>query len=183
MSKLLLAGSGEFTDSMNEIDKSIAGTIDDPRVMIIPSAAGKEKNYHKWIDDGVNHFSKIEIDSFGVDMISREDFFSNKYITLIDNCNFIYFSGGDPGYLFSCLKDTPFLKKIVERVNHDINFVLAGSSAGAMIFGKFLLKNPLKSIFRSNNSIDLLISHSSGIVDFSVIPHFDKFSKIINTGM
>lgn len=182
MSKLLLAGSGEFTDSMNEIDKSIVSTVDNPRVMIIPAAAGKEKDSHKWIDDGINHFSKIGIESFGADMISRENFSDDKYITLIDDCNFIYFSGGDPEYLFSCLKDTLFLRKIIERVDNDRQFILAGSSAGAMMMGKFLPKNLLKSLFNSNSETDISISSSSGIVDFSIIPHFNKFSKIINLG-
>ena len=63
MGKLLLAGSGEFTDSMNQIDEDIIGVIDNPRVMIIPAAAGKESDYHKWIDDGISHFEKIGIDS------------------------------------------------------------------------------------------------------------------------
>lgn len=180
MGKLLLAGSGEFTDSMNQIDEDIIGVIDNPRVMIIPAAAGKESDYHKWIDDGISHFEKIGIDSFGVDIVSRKDFFESSNINLIDQCNVIYFSGGDPEYLFSCLENTLFLEKIIQRVNNDKGFILAGSSAGAMIMGEFLPNNIFKSIFKKKREDGLEISRLSGIVNFSVIPHFNKFSKLIN---
>ncbi len=177
MAKLLFAGSGEFTDSMNDIDSYLCSSINLTKIMIIPTAAGKEKDFHKWIDNGISHFKKIGKEAFGGDLISREDYFKDEYIALLDKTNFIYFSGGDPEYLLSCIENTPFLEKLLSKLKEK-DFILAGSSAGAMIMGSYTPVNILNRIFSSNKK-GVFIREALDLGHFIVIPHFNKIPKIL----
>ena len=53
---LLLAGSGEFTDAMTDIDRYFLQPIQNPLVAIIPTAAGRERKWWKWAEDGTRHY-------------------------------------------------------------------------------------------------------------------------------
>ena len=176
---LFLAGSGEFTSSMLDIDRNLCEHINGQvKVGIVPLAAGKERGYRKWIDDGISHFKNLGIDSVGFDIKSREGCIDSRNIDLLEDINFLYFSGGDPKYLFESLKDTPFWLKILDKFNNG-NFILAGSSAGAMVMGKAIPKS-LNMAFPGSRGNEDLWEESFGLVNFPIIPHFDRFSRFLD---
>ena len=176
---LFLAGSGEFTSSMLDIDKNLCTYIQGKvKVGIVPLAAGKERGYMKWIEDGISHFKNLGIDTIGFDIKSKEDCFTEKNIKSLEDINFLYFSGGDPKYLLESLEDTPFWLKVMEKFNKG-NFVLAGSSAGAMVMGKAIPKSLNMGFLASKENRDLW-QESFGLVNFPIIPHFDKFSRFLD---
>ncbi len=179
MYKIVLVGSGEFTSSMYEVDKFLISQFQKKiKVMIIPTAAGQEKDYRKWILDGKKHFDQFNIESVGVDIIKKEDAFREDYIKLLDDVDFVYFSGGDPIYLLNTLKGTPFLNTVIDYYNND-KVIIAGSSAGAMIMGSFVPSNLFKNLI-TLKGLNIEWNESLGLVNFIIIPHFDRFSKIIN---
>ncbi len=179
MYKIILVGSGEFTPSMYEVDKFLISQFQKKiKVMIVPTAAGKEKDYRKWILDGKEHFDNLNIESLGVDIVKREDAFKEDYIKLLEYVDFVYFSGGDPVYLLNTLEDTPFLNAVIDRYRDD-KIILAGSSAGAMMMGSFIPSNLIKN-FLTFKGLNIDWNKSLGLVNFIIIPHFDKFSKMLN---
>ncbi len=178
MSYIFLAGSGEFTSTMNRVDLKLLSLIKDPDILIIPTAAGKEKKYRHWIDDGILHFKDLGFMAQGIDLTENKDAFREDYVSILDKSNFVYFSGGDPVYLLSSLQNTPFLAKLKEKIKQD-NFLLAGSSAGAMFMCELIPFNVMESLFGFNKG-KLSWKKALSIVDFVVIPHFNKFSKMLN---
>ena len=170
---LVLAGSGEFTKSMEETDKFLLSQIENPVVAIIPTAAGQEDDYFKWIDNGVTHFQKLGAEVFGVHLLERKDAESDEKVAELSRANFYYFSGGDPGYLLDSLKNTKVWQLIVERYNSG-DAILAGSSAGAMVMGKKVIAR-IYRFFRTGELPEW--EDGLGLVDFAVIPHFDKLSE------
>lgn len=174
---LALIGSGEFTSSMNEVDKYLLSQAktnlklnakSKVRVAIIPTAAGKEIKFKKWIDDGIDHFSKLGAEPVGLPVINKRDTENKKMIEIVQKAHFIYFSGGDPGYLFYCLNKSP-LWKIIESL-YKRGAVLAGSSAGAMVMGSFVLGNVYNVIEKNDYPV---WDKAFGLVPYPILPHFD----------
>ncbi len=171
-----LVGSGEFTGAMIDVDKFLLKHTPNPVVAVFPTAAGEETDYKRWIDMGVKHFEKLRAKVFGVDLSTRKDSKDPGILKQIEEANFYYFSGGNPGYLFDMLKETSAWKLINGRFQNGATLV--GSSAGAMVMGKkvwarvydFARKGVLKPW---ENGLE--------VVDFGIVPHFDyiqnSFSK------
>jgi cyanophycinase len=182
MKILILAGSGEFTSSMDEVDKYLFSEIvkykiwKDPEVpvAIVPTAAGAEKHPEEWIKDGISHFKKLNARPFGITVLGRNDASNPKFVKQIENVPFIYFSGGNPGYLLSSLNKTPFLLKILAMYGRG-ECVLAGSSAGAMIMGSYILANA-KEVFLEGKS-DFRWKSAFKLINYIIFPHFDLVRK------
>ena len=182
MYKIILVGSGEFTPSMYEVDKFLISQFQKKiKVMIVPTAAGKEKDYKKWILNGKEHFDTLNTESLGVDIVKREDAFKDDYIKLLDEVDFVYFSGGDPIYLLNTLKDTPFLNAVIERYKNN-KVIIAGSSAGAMMMGSFIPSNLFRNLI-TMKGLNIEWNKSLDLLNFIVIPHFDRFSEILNSNI
>jgi peptidase E len=169
---LALIGSGEFTKAMDATDKFLLSQIKNPVVAIIPTAAGQEDDYDKWIKMGVTHFKKLNVTAYGVHLLTANDANYQIIIDQLSKANVFYFSGGDPGYLLDVLKDS----KAWELINdsHNNGAMLIGSSAGAMVMGKKVIAR-IYRFFRTGQ----LPKWEDGLslTDFAVIPHFDKISE------
>ena len=72
-------------------------------------------------------------------------------------------------YLLNTINKTKLWDKVIVRANGGA--LLAGSSAGAMVMGKYILSNPMKSLFM-NKPADW--EAGFGIVKYTVIPHFNR---------
>jgi cyanophycinase len=80
----------------------------------------------------LNAFGKIGCTDIGVIHIrNREDVLRQEYIQRVGNCAGVLFSGGNQLRLSSIFGGTQFLKIIKERYEKE-NFIIAGTSAGAM---------------------------------------------------
>lgn len=104
---LALLGSGEFTEALLETDKFLLTQIENPKVAIVPTAAGLEDTVDSWINDGIAHFKKLDIPAKGVRLLNSEDAHSKQTLEQLKDSNFFYFSGGDPGYLLDTIRDSP----------------------------------------------------------------------------
>ena len=72
--------------------------------------------------------------SSAVRIIDRDSANDPQWEPLLENADLIYFSGGDPGYLYQTMKDScawSAAQRAWER-----GAIYAGCSAGAMILGK-----------------------------------------------
>ena len=169
---IALFGSGEFTDSVNEIDRYLIQHYGLKSVAVLPTAAGKERDYNKWLDMALSHYQSLGIKVIPVPIIDTQGANDDKLISLLDEADWIFFSGGRPDYLLSTLKGSKLWDKVIAKTAGGA--LLTGSSAGAMIMGKYILSNLLEAIFSSTPSA---WDEAFGLVDYSIIPHYNKVKK------
>lgn len=170
MSRILaLAGGGEFTPGMVPADQFLLSRLASPRVAILPTAAGRESDYRKWIESGVAHFSSLGAETAGIDLIDPASAADAGVLAQLAEFNFYYFSGGDPDHLLHVLKDSPAWQLIFSRYQSG-QAVLAGSSAGAMVMGKLLWAKVYAYI---DHARLLPWEAGLGLVDFGILPHYD----------
>ena len=136
---IALVGSGEYLPVMEDVDRYLLDSLNldgrKPRVVCLPTAAGKEgdQSVGRWSSMGVEHFKKLGADVTALKIIDRQTAEDPQYEAILENADLIYFSGGDPGYLYETMKDTCAWKAAQHAWARGA--VYAGCSAGAMILG------------------------------------------------
>jgi cyanophycinase len=169
---IALVGSGEYLPVMDEIDRHLLASQDTdgrmPRVVCLPTAAGKEgdRSISRWSEMGVEHFRRLGAEVTALRIIDRTSANDDRYTPLLENADLIYFSGGDPGYLYETLKDTRAWN--AARRAWSRGAVYAGCSAGAMILGS---RMPSFRLGGTQPGYGLLP------VEF-IVPHFDAIPAI-----
>ena len=171
-----LVGSGEFTKAMVDCDKFLLEKTSKPKVAILPTAAGEEAKYYKWIEDGVKHFKNLGTHVVGIPILTRQQANDPKMAKSLQEFNFYYFSGGNPGYLLDTIKNTKCWEVIYRKFLQGATLV--GSSAGAMILGKMVWTRVYD--FVAGRTLKPW-EEGLGIVEFGILPHYDfalrEFSK------
>src|SRR5215216_522781 len=167
-----LVGSGEYLPVMEDVDRYLLASLNlngrKPRVVCLPTAAGKEgdQSVNRWSNMGVEHFKKLGAEVTAVRIIDRRSADDGQFEPILENADLIYFSGGDPGYLYETMKNTcawNAAQRAWER-----GAIYAGCSAGAMILGKRMPS------FRLAGTQD-----GFGIVPAEfIVPHFDAIPAI-----
>jgi cyanophycinase len=84
-----------------------------------------------------------------IDIRKREDTLKPEMLERIRKCKCVMFSGGNQLRLSSIFGGTEFLKILVERYHNEENFIIAGTSAGAMAMSNTM-------IYQGNSSEALL---------------------------
>jgi|SRR5690606_103998 len=98
---------------------------------MIPNEVGE--NY-------LNAFGKIGCTNVGLMPIrNRADAMQEEYIERMKTCDAIMFSGGNQLRLSATFGGTQFLEIALNRYHHDKNFVVAGTSAGAMAMSNTMI--------------------------------------------
>ncbi len=98
---------------------------------MIPNEVGE--NY-------LNAFGKIGCTNIGIIPIrNRADAMEQEYIDRVKNCNVLMFSGGNQLRLSATFGGTEFLETALKRYNEEKNFVVAGTSAGAMAMSNTMI--------------------------------------------
>lgn len=169
---LALAGSGEYLPAMRPVDQKLLDRLGEPaRVVCLPTAAGTEgaNRLRYWMDLGENHFQSLGVGSVkSLPVFTREDAANPELVKLVAEANFVYLSGGKPYYLMECLTGTPLLEAILTTLHK--GGVVAGCSAGAMIFGERI---PNKSFIGGTlPALGLLRG-------YFVIPHYDEVPFVL----
>jgi len=170
---LVLCGSGEFTPAMAEVDRGILANIGPHRasVAIVPTAAGLEDTPRSWVAMGTAHFEGLGAEAAGVMVLNRDDAEDPRQAAAIANADWIYFSGGKPGYLVETLTGTPFWSAVLAR--HHAGAVLAGSSAGAMMLGSQTFHFP-DGLDETGLPRRVAVREALGLLPgIFVAPHFD----------
>ncbi len=171
---IALLGSGEYLPVMNDVDRFLLANCKTdgrkPRVVCLPTAAGKEgeASVNRWSKMGVDHFTRLGADVEAVPVTDAESANEQNHASRVEEADLIYFSGGDPGYLFRTMQDSLVWKSAQKAFARGA--IYAGCSAGAMILGKEIPD------FRS---LGLRSTPAFGVVPANfVLPHFDAIPII-----
>ena len=175
--RLILAGSGEFTPAMDDLDREILSSIAKPRarVAIVPTASGLEDTPDSWAALGDAHFAALGADVVAVMVLRRDDAWEQRWIDALRDVDWVYFSGGRPQHAINVLAGTPFWDEVLRR--HRSGAVLAGSSAGAMMLGE---KSYAPDDFDAAG-LPQRVSVRDGLGVLGghfVVPHFDLLSQL-----
>ena len=169
---IALVGSGEYLPVMEDVDRYLLDSLKitgrQPRVVCLATAAGKEgeQSVNRWSNMGIQHFNKLGADVQALPIIDRGSADDVQYESVLENADLIYFSGGDPGYLYTTMKDT--CAWYAANRAWARGAVYAGCSAGAMI-----LANRMPS-FRLGGT-----QQGFGVFPAEfVVPHFDAIPAI-----
>ena len=174
--RIVLVGSGEFTPTMDDVDREILAGIRKPRarVAIVPTASGLEETPQSWSEMGASHFAALGAEGVPVMVLRREDAHERRWVDALRDVDWIFFSGGRPQHAIAVLEGTPFWEAVLRR--HRAGAVLAGSSAGAMMLGEKsyapddMDENGLPRHISMRDGLGVLSGHF-------VIPHFDLLSR------
>ena len=133
---LALVGSGEYLPPMEPVDRLLLARLaGEAHVVCLPTAAATEgaERIRYWSELGVQHFAGLGAQAEAVQVIDRPSAHDASCVARIESANFVYLSGGKPQYLYDTLAGSPAwaaIMRVLERGG-----VVAGCSAGAMIFG------------------------------------------------
>ena len=169
---MALVGSGEYLPVMEDVDRYLLDSLKisgrKPRVVCLPTAAGKEgdASVGRWSNMGIEHFEKLGADVSALKIIDRISAEDEQYEPILENADLIYFSGGDPGYLYQTMKGTCAWNAAQRAWQRGA--IYAGCSAGAMILSKRMPS------FRLSGT-----QEGFGVFPAEfVIPHFDAIPGI-----
>lgn len=170
---LALVGSGEYLPGMDVVDRMLLAGLPSPaKVVCLPTGAGTEgpDRIAYWSELGVSHFNVLGANAQAVDVIDRETALRQDYARTIRDADLVYFSGGKPPYLHQVLEDSPVWESVLSVLQK--GGVVAGCSAGAMIFGSEMPRFPLFGTRSSGFGV---------LADTVIIPHFDEIpSALVN---
>lgn len=133
-----LLGSGEFLPWAREVDRWLLdrASAGDGSVAIVPTASAPEGDamFDHWGSLGMDHYRAMGVPARVVPLKTRDDAADPAVIEQIEPASLMFFSGGNPAYLASTLRDTPIWSRILQRV--DEGAAIGGCSAGTCIFGE-----------------------------------------------
>jgi cyanophycinase len=169
---IALVGSGEYLPVMEAVDRYLLNSLNTnshtPRVVCLPTAAGREgdESVNRWSNMGIEHFTKLGADVTALRIIDRESANREEFTSTMENADLIYFSGGNPSYLYETMKDT----RAWNAAQHAWarGAVYAGCSAGAMILGKRIPSFRIMGTQEGFGSVP---------AEF-VVPHFDAIPSV-----
>lgn len=167
---IALLGSGEYLSVMEDVDRYLLANCGangrKPCVVCLPTAAGQEgeKSISRWSKMGVEHFTRLGANVQALPVIDVKSANDPNYASIVENAGIIYFSGGNPSYLYRTMKDSLVWESAQKAWMNGA--VYAGCSAGAMILGAEMPDVRAAGI-RSTIAFGILpIS--------SLLPHFNK---------
>ena len=137
---IALLGSGEYLPVMDEVDSFLLANCGangrKPRVVCLPTAAGQEgdASVRRWMRMGEEHFSRLGADVRAVAVTDAASANDVDHASAVEEADLVYFSGGNPMYLYETMKDS-LVWKSAQKV-WGRGGVYAGCSAGAMILGR-----------------------------------------------
>lgn len=125
-----LVGSGEFTPAMEAVDLELLDGRP-RRAVFMPTAAAEEgeESVRYWLDLGVAHYERLEIEPVALRVLTRDDAEDAALAARVAGAGLVYLSGGNPGYLAETLRDTAMARAI--RAAWQGGAAIAGCSAGA----------------------------------------------------
>ena len=167
---IALVGSGEYLPVMEDVDRYLLANLNvrTPRVVCIPAAAGQEgdESVNRWLRMGLEHFRRLGADVQALRIIDKTSANDLQYESLLENADLIYFSGGNPQYLFETMQGSRAWDAMQRAWKSGA--VYAGCSAGAMILSKRIPS------FRLAGTLE-----GFGIVPAKfIVPHFDAIPGI-----
>lgn len=98
---LVLAGSGEYTDTMDLVDRYVLDITTEKTVVLIATACAAEGDERMtwWEQLGVQHFRRLGVEALPVRIRDQDEANIEEHAKMIAEAAFIWFSGGSAGYL------------------------------------------------------------------------------------
>ena len=164
---LALVGSGEYLPTMERVDRWLLDRVPGtPRVALLPTASGHygPRRVRYWLDLGTDYFTRLGVEVDPLDVSVRDHALDERLAARVSSSNFVYLSGGRPTYLMRTIAGSPVLRAIYEVL--ESGGVVAGCSAGAMIWGEKFLGFPKRGW-----------PWHDGLNEFegrTILPHFDE---------
>ena len=159
-------GGNEFQENCLETDREFCNlsSVTKSNVLILPTAATNE-NPELAARNGINHFNKIGIEASALNLINKNQSNDSCFLNPINKFSIIYLTGGNPLYLNTILQNSQALSEIKKALT--LGSILLGSSAGAMVMGKYIL-------------LDKLVPGLNLIPDTIIVPHFENNNDMNN---
>lgn len=119
-------------------------------------------------------FGKLGIKNMGhIRVRNRDEVLNPEILERIKKCDALMWSGGNQLRLSSIYGGTEFLEVVKERYNSDENFIIAGTSAGAMAMSKTMIYEG--NAGRAHLKGEVKITTGLGFIEGVIIDsHFDK---------
>lgn len=129
---------------------------------------------HEVGDNYLNAFGKIGCMDIGVMHIrTRADIANGEYLERLKRCNAVMFSGGNQLRLTTIFGGTEFLEILLKRYWEEKDFLLAGTSAGAMAMSNTMIYEG--NATRAHLKGEVKITTGLGFVNDVIIDsHFEK---------
>ncbi|MBN3859937.1 peptidase S51 [Neisseriaceae bacterium PsAf] len=155
-----LAGTKNFlAEFLDNISKK--------EVVFIPTAANVEV-YKNYLDDAKKVFHELD---YKINLIDIAKMPREEIITVLDNCQCVYFSGGNSFYLLQELKRKQLIDYINDRVTQGMSYI--GESAGAVIAAKNI--EYVHIMDDKSIATELLDYDALSLIDFYIVPHYQEF--------
>jgi cyanophycinase len=168
MGYILLAGGAEFSGRMATPDHraiELAGGLG-ASISIIPAAAAPDSNHQRAAHNGVSWFKKLgAVNVAALPLIDRKSADDPVVVKSLQRSKMVYLLGGFPRHLAQSLAGSDSWRAILAA--HQAGAVIAGSSAGAMIFCEHYYDPHEKGIFGGLGLIP----------NACILPHHDTFGK------
>ena len=178
---LALVGSGEYLPEMESVDRFLLDQLqEEPAVVCLPTAAGQEGNERiaYWNNLGLRHFQQLGASVSALPVIDPASANEPNYADKISKANFVYLSGGKPGYLYDTLTNSLAWQAIMDVLAR--GGILAGCSAGAMIMGeKFYSFKGMRSGFNFLSRLTIM-PHFNEIPEQRIQNIFKSIDKSLN---
>ena len=166
---IALVGSGEYLETMEAVDRRLLAQVrvaPPAKVVCVPAAAGAEgeASVARWMRMGVEHFTRLGTYAQAARIIDRASADDPHWAALIEAADLIYFSGGDPLYLYQTLTGTRAWAAVETAWTRGATY--AGCSAGAMVLGAYVpaVRSPDFRPYPAFNRV----AHAF------IMPHFDQ---------
>jgi len=168
---LPIASRNALFDHMEILRKLLPSNQKDARIEVITTATNIPDDVREMYEKA---FSRIGYKNIGfMDIQDKMQAREAQYIERIDQAHTILFSGGDQFKIATILGGTPIADKIMQKYRDDKNFIVAGTSAGAMVLSRIMIQGggTHEALFGA----DLRISSGLGLLkDCIVDTHFIK---------
>jgi cyanophycinase len=104
---------------------------------------------------------------------NRADALDNQYIERLATCDAVMISGGNQMRLSSAFGGTPFLTQLQQRYRNEPDFLIAGTSAGAMAMSRTMIYEG--NATRAHLKGEVKMTSGLGFLDDVIIDsHFEK---------
>lgn len=164
---IALVGAGEYLETMEAIDTHLlsAAPHAPARVVCVPAAAGEEgdASVDRWAEMGVKHFRRLGALADSARIVDRASANDLRWAAMLAEADLIYFSGGDPLYLYRTMEGTRAWEAAQKALARGA--VYAGCSAGAMMLGHSVpdVRAPHLALYPAFNLVPNAL----------ILPHFD----------
>jgi cyanophycinase len=129
---------------------------------------------HEVGENYLNAFGKISCTNIGIMHIrNRMDAATPEYLERVAKCNAVMFSGGNQLRLSATFGGTKFLDILLNRYQDEENFVVAGTSAGAMAMSNTMIYEG--NATQAHLKGEIKITTGLGFIDDVIVDsHFEK---------